>query len=72
MDYVVEQIGNAVTVTSRKIFGEYAIYCDKKFVAWICDNQLFIKETKAGKVFIDDVKGAPAYPVVKISFFNKG
>ncbi|MFO8068620.1 MAG: TfoX/Sxy family protein [Alkalibacterium sp.] len=68
VDYVVEQIGDAGCITSRKMFGEYAIYCDKKVVALICDDQLFVKQTEAGKAFIDDVKQAPAYPGAKMSF----
>ncbi|OJF92410.1 TfoX/Sxy family protein [Alkalibacterium sp. 20] len=68
VDYVVEQIGNAGTITYRKMFGEYAIYCDKKVVALICDDQLFVKQTEAGKAFIDDVKEAPPYPGAKMSF----
>ncbi len=50
------------------MFGEYAVYCEGKVVALICDNQLFIKPTEAGKSFIGDVVEAPPYPGAKPSF----
>lgn len=49
VDYVVEQIREAGEITYRKMFGEYGVYCDGKIFALICDNQLFIKITKAGE-----------------------
>ena len=33
MDYVIDQIGAAGPVSCRKMFGEYAVYCDGKVVA---------------------------------------
>ncbi|MEG0489878.1 MAG: TfoX/Sxy family protein [Clostridia bacterium] len=46
--YVCEQMSLAGEITYKKMFGEYAIYCDGKCFALICDNQLFINPTKAG------------------------
>ncbi len=68
VEFVVDQIENAGVITFRKMFGEYAVYCDGKVVALICDNQLFIKPTEAGRSFIGDVVEAPAYPGAKLSF----
>lgn len=33
-------------IRTRKMFGEYALYCDEKVVALICDDQLFVKITE--------------------------
>ena len=33
VDFIVDQIGNAGVITSRMMFGEYAVYCDGKVVA---------------------------------------
>lgn len=68
VDYVVEQIEKAGTITYKKMFGEYAVYSDGKIVALICDNRLFIKPTEGGKAFIGDVTEAPPYPGAKMSF----
>jgi TfoX/Sxy family transcriptional regulator of competence genes len=60
VDYIVEQMAKAGSVSARKMFGEYGIYCDGKMVALVCDDQLFVKPTAGGKDFIGDVtEGAP-------------
>lgn len=68
VNYVVSQMENAGPITFRKMFGEYAIYCDGKVVALVCDNQLFVKPTSAGRSFIKNIVEAPAYPGAKMSF----
>jgi TfoX/Sxy family transcriptional regulator of competence genes len=68
VDYLVEQISDAGMITRRKMFGEYAIYCDGKVVALVCDNRLFIKPTEDGRVYIGNVVEAAPYPGAKPSF----
>lgn len=62
VDYICEQIVQAGQIRYRKMFGEYAIYCNEKVVAFVCDDQLFVKPTNAGKEFIGEPEMAPAYP----------
>ncbi|HEX7510438.1 MAG TPA: TfoX/Sxy family protein [Chitinivibrionales bacterium] len=66
LDFIVDHIGNAGIVTYRKMFGEYALYCDNKVVALICDNQLFVKPTEAGRKYIGAVVEAPPYSGAKM------
>ena len=68
VQFVVDQIENAGVITYRKMFGEYAVYCEGKVVLLICDNQLFVKPTRTGRAFIGDVVEAPPYPGAKPSF----
>ncbi len=68
VEFIADQMQSAGNITYRKMFGEYAIYCDGKVVALICDNQLFIKPTEGGKSFIGDVVEAPPYPTAKMHF----
>ena len=68
VDFIVDQISEAGTVSSRKMFGEYAVYCGGKVVALVCDNRLFVKPTAAGRAFIGAPVEAPAYPGAKNSF----
>jgi TfoX/Sxy family transcriptional regulator of competence genes len=68
VEFIVDQIENAGQITYKKMFGEYAVYCEGKVVALICDNRLFVKPTEGGKAFIEDVVEAPAYPGAKVSF----
>lgn len=65
MDYVVDQIGSAGRVSFRKMFGEYAVYCDDKVVALVCDNQFFLKPTAAGRTVLREVTEAAPYPGAK-------
>ena len=68
VEFIVDQIENAGRITYTKMFGEYAVYCEGKVVALVCDNRLFIKPTEAGRAFIGDVAEVPAYPGAKPSF----
>ncbi len=52
IDYIIDQVASAGTITSRKMFGEYALYCDGKVVALVCDDTLFVKITPAGRDFV--------------------
>ena len=68
VEFVVDQMVNAGEITYRKMFGGITLYCEGKVVALICDNQLFVKPTKAGKLFIGNVVEAPPYPGAKLFF----
>ena len=66
--FIAEQMKDAGNISFRKMFGEYAIYCNQKVVALVCDNQLFVKPTEAGRSFIGDAVEAPPYPGAKMYF----
>lgn len=61
IDYLRDQIGTAGVVEFKKMFGEYAVYCDGKVVALACDNQLFLKPTDAVRALLGQVVEAPPY-----------
>lgn len=65
VEYVCEQAGGARTVAFRKMFGEYALYCDGKVVALICREQVFVKPTAAGRRLVPTVAKGPPYPGAK-------
>jgi TfoX/Sxy family transcriptional regulator of competence genes len=68
VDFIAEQMAGAGGITYRKMFGEYALYCEGKVIGLVCDNKLFMKPTAGGRNFIGDVTEAPAYPGAKPSF----
>ena len=68
VDYITEQMRSAGNIRSRKMFGEYAIYCDDKVVALVCDDQLFLKITEPGRAIVRLQTVGPAYPGAKDSF----
>ena len=53
-DFILDQLSSLPNVRVRKMFGEYALYCDDKVAALICDDQLFVKITPAGKAVVGD------------------
>ena len=72
VDFLVEQLGSIQGVSARKMFGEYALYVGAKVVALICDDQLFLKPTNAGRAFIGNPVDGFAYPGAKASFLIAG
>ena len=72
VDYIAEQSAGAGSITTKKMFGEYGMYCDGKVMAFICDDQLFIKPTEAGRAYLGTVTEAEAYPGSKMYFLIEG
>ena len=59
--YLIEQMGGAGLVSARKMFGEYGLYRAGKLVALVCDDQLFVKTTTAGRRQVGEATEAPPY-----------
>lgn len=57
----VAMLGGAGQVWARKMFGEYAVYCDGKVVGLVCDNTLFLKYTERAEPLCGPVVLAPPY-----------
>ncbi|TNJ38896.1 TfoX/Sxy family protein [Chlorobaculum thiosulfatiphilum] len=66
VEYACEQMSGAGAITFRKMFGEYAVYCEGKVVALVCDNRLFVKPTAAGRDLAGQLAEAPPYPGAKL------
>ena len=66
--YILDQLVGIEDISSKKMFGEYAIYLNKKIVALICDNRLLVKITNVGQEYINDVKEDFPYPGAKPCF----
>jgi TfoX/Sxy family transcriptional regulator of competence genes len=66
--FVSDQMRGAGVIRSRKMFGEFAVYCDDKLVALVCDDQLFVKPTDAGREVLGEPLEAPPYPGAKPYF----
>lgn len=72
VDYLLEQIAQAGNISARKMFGEYALYCDGKVVALICDDEFYLKPTTIGKKMLEEVvEGAP-FPGAKMWYLISG
>jgi TfoX/Sxy family transcriptional regulator of competence genes len=60
--FVCEQLRAAGEISSRRMFGEAAVYFRDKVVGLVCDNQLFIKATELGRSRIGMPIEAPPFP----------
>jgi TfoX/Sxy family transcriptional regulator of competence genes len=70
-DYIVEQLA-AAGVTARKMFGEFGLFYEGKMVALVCDDQLYVKPTGAGRSFLGDCPEGQPYPRAKLHFLIPG
>ena len=68
IDFLLDQLSSLPRVRARKMFGDYALYCDEKVVALVCDNRVFVKVTPAGKALVGPhYEEGEAYPGAKPS-----
>lgn len=61
LDFLLDQL-TGLGVSTRRMFGEYCVYLDGKPVAFVCDDQLFVKPTEAGRAVIPNVEEGFPYP----------
>ena len=69
IDYILDQAASAGGITARKMIGEYALYLEGRVIALVCDDELYVKPTDAGKELLGEVEQAPPYPGAK-SYFH--
>jgi len=60
--FVCEQLRGAGQISSKRMFGEAAVYFQDKVVGLVCDNQLFLKATEPGRAMIGVPTEAPPFP----------
>ena len=68
VEYICDQLQSAGEISSRKMFGEWAIYSGRKVVALVVDDRLFVRPTAAGRAFIGEPVESPPYPSAKPHF----
>jgi len=69
VEFLLDQLSALPGMRSRKMFGEYCLYFDEKPVAFVCDDELFIKPTPEGRAYVEEAGAldeAPAYPGSKL------
>ncbi len=69
VQYIVDQCSDAGVIMAKKMFGDYCLYCDGKVVGLICNNNLYLKQTKAGKHLLKEEVLRPPYDGAKDYFF---
>jgi DNA transformation protein and related proteins len=62
VEFITEKLGDPKTFTTRAMFGEYALYCNGKVVALICDDTFFVKILPASTDLAAECEQGEAYP----------
>jgi TfoX/Sxy family transcriptional regulator of competence genes len=60
--FVCEQLRGAGEISSKRMFGEAAVYLRDKVIGLVCDNQLFVKPTEAGRALLGRPTEAAPFP----------
>lgn len=60
--FILDQLGHTDRFSVKSMFGEFALYADGKPVAFICDDQLFVKIMPESAALDAHCERAPAYP----------
>jgi DNA transformation protein len=59
--FVCEQLRGAGEISSKRMFGQAAVYLEDKVVGLVFDNQLFVKATEPGRAKIGVPVEAPPF-----------
>lgn len=65
VQYVAGQMEGAGAITWRRMFGEYGLYRNGIYFACVCDDQLFVKITDAGRRIAPHLREVPPYQGAK-------
>lgn len=66
--FLLDQIAQLPGVRTRPMFGEYCVYLDNKPTAFVCDDQLLVKITDAGRALLAQPRYGQPYPGAKDYF----
>lgn len=65
VEFILDSLGDPKRFSARAMFGEYALYTDKKVVALICDDQLYVKILPASSALEAACEKGEPYPGAK-------
>ena len=69
VQYIADQCAEAGEIVTRKMFGDYGIYCNGKIFGLICDDRFYLKPTEAGKALLRKIELRPPYEGAKDYFY---
>lgn len=68
VQHVCDQLRGVGELSYKKMFGEYGLYVSGRMVALVCDNQLFVKPSDAGRELLGTPREGAPYPGAKPHF----
>lgn len=69
VQFIADQCAGAGEIVTKKMFGDYGIYCDGKIFGLICDNCFYLKPTEAGRKLLRVMDMRPPYEGAKNYFY---
>ena len=69
VQYIADQCSSAGEIVTKKMFGDYAIYCNGRIFGLICDDCLYLKPTKAARLLLREEVLRPPYEGAKDYFY---
>ena len=68
VQYIADQCSGAGEIVTKKMFGDYGIYCNGKIFGLICDDHFYLKPTEAGRKLLRTIDLRPPYDGAKNYF----
>lgn len=68
VQYIADQCSGAGEIVTKKMFGDYGIYCNGKIFGLICDDRLYVKPTEEGRALFRTLDLQPPYEGAKPYF----
>lgn len=65
VQFIVERLRDPKRLSTRAMFGEYALYADGKVVALICDDRFYVKILPASAALESQCEEGEPYPGAK-------
>ena len=69
VQFIADQCSGAGDIITKKMFGDYGIYCEGKIFGLICDDRFYLKPMEAGRRLLRAVEMRPPYEGAKDYFY---
>lgn len=69
VQYIADQCSGAGEIVTKKMFGDYGVYCNGKLFGLICDDRFYLKPTEAARKLLRNVNLLPPYDGAKDYFY---
>lgn len=69
VQFIADQCSGAGEIVTKKMFGDYGIYCNGKIFGLICDDRFYLKPTEATSTLLRKKELLPPYEGAKDYFY---
>lgn len=68
IEFLLDKLHSPERFSTRRMFGEYALYADGKVVGFVCDDLLYVKILPASAELEEICEKGPPYPGAKLYY----